>query len=102
MRPPSSSAHGVVERSVLDPGQADEHGRAAVGGLPRQRLAGGAAGLLKRRLQHEILGRIAGEEQFRREHEIGAEGRGLGARGAQPREIAIDVADDRARSARAR
>ena len=28
-------------------------------------------------------------------HEIGAEGGGLGARVAQPREIAVDIADDR-------
>jgi hypothetical protein len=52
-------------------------------------------GFLERRLKHQVFGRIAGEEQFRREHEIGAKAGGLRAGGAQPREIAVDIADDR-------
>ena len=66
---------GVVERAVLDPRQADQHRRAAVGGLARQRLAGGAARLLEGGLQHQVLGRIAGEKQLRRQHDVRAERR---------------------------
>ena len=86
---------GVVERAVLDPRQADQHRRAAVGGLARQRLAGAAAGLLERRLEHEVFRRIAGEIELRRHDEPGAESGGFGARFAQPFQIAVDVADDR-------
>ncbi len=93
--PAVEQRRGVVERAVLDPRQADQHGRPAVGGLARQSLAGGAAGLLEGGLQHQILGRIAGEIQFRRHHQIGAERRRLGARPAQALEVALDVADDR-------
>ena len=85
MRPPVEQRDGVVELAVLDPGQADQHRRAAVGGLARERLAGGAAGLLERRLQHQVLGRIAGEEQFRRQHEVGAEAGAPRARAARSR-----------------
>ncbi len=84
---------GVVGRAVLDEGQADEQRRAAVGGVARDILAGGAAGLEKGRLQHQILGRIAGDEQLGKHNDISAEGRGLGARGADRRDIAGDVAD---------
>ena len=93
--PAVEQRHGVVELAVLDPGQADQHRRPAVGGLARQLLAGRAAGLLKGRLQHQILGRIAGEEEFGRHHDVGAERRGLRARLAQPVAIALDIADDR-------
>ena len=51
---------GIVELAVLDPGRADQHGRAAVGGLARQLLDRRAAGRLERRLQHQVFRRIAG------------------------------------------
>ena len=86
---------GVVERAILDPRQADQHAWAAIGGLARKALAGGAAGLLEGRLEHQILGRIAGEIEFGRHDEIGAEGRRLRPRRAQALQIALDVADDR-------
>ena len=54
----------VVELALLDPGQADERGRAAIGGVARQVLASRTASLLKRRLQHQVLRRIAGQEKF--------------------------------------
>ncbi len=43
--------HRVVELAVLDPGQAHQRRRPAVGCVAREILAGGAASLLKRRLQ---------------------------------------------------
>ena len=93
--PAVEERHGVVELAVLDPGQADQHRRPAVGGVARQLLASRAAGLLERGLQHQILGRIAGEIELRRQHDVGAEGGGLLARFAQAVAIARDVADDR-------
>ncbi len=93
--PAVEQRRGVVQRAVLDPRQSDEHGRPAVGGLAREALAGGAAGLLERRLEHQILGRISGEIELGRHHQIRAEARGLGARPAQTLEVALDVADDR-------
>ena len=77
------------------PGQADQRRRPAVRGVARQLLAGRPAGLLKRRLQHQVLGRIAGEIKLRRHHDVGPKGGGLLARFAQPIAVARDVADDR-------
>ena len=84
---------GVVAMPILDPRQPDENRRAAVGGIARDLLAGGAAGFQKRRLQDEVLGWIARDEEFGKHHEIGAEGGRLGAGGADARDIARDVAD---------
>ena len=92
--PAIEERHGVVELAVLDPGQADQRRRAAVGSFARQLLARRPAGLLKGGLQHQILGRIAGEIEFGRHHDVGAEGGGLRARFAQPVAIAGNVADD--------
>ena len=86
--------HGVMELAVLDPGQADQDRRAAVRRLARQLLAGRAARLLEGGLQHEVLGRIAGEVELRRHDDVGAEVGGLRARLAQPVAIAGNVADD--------
>ena len=86
---------GVVEAAVLDPGQPDEHRRAAVGGLARERLAGLAADILEGRLQDEILGRIAGEEELGEHDHVGAEPGRLGARLAHLGGVAGDVADGR-------
>ena len=93
--PAVEERHGVIELAVLDPGQADQRRRPAVGGVARELLAGRAAGLLERGLQHQVLGRIAGEIELRRHHDVGAERRGLRARLAQPVAVARDVADDR-------
>ncbi len=80
---------------LVDPGQADQRRRAAVGSVARQLLAGRSAGLLERGLQHQILGRIAGEVEFGRKQEVGAESGGLLARLAQPVPVAGDVTDNR-------
>ena len=76
-----------------DPRRADEHRRAAVGGLARQRLDRRAAGGLERRLEHQILGRIAGDEQLREHDEVGAVGGRLRASAAHLFGVAGDVAD---------
>ena len=85
---------GVVELPRLDPRRADQHRGAAVGGLARERFHGRAAGRLEGRLEHQILWRIAGDEQFRKSDDVGAVARGLRARFARQLQIAGDVADD--------
>ncbi len=82
---------GVVELAVLDPGRADQDGRPAIGGFPRELLDRGAAGRLKCRLQNQVFRRIAGNEQFRQNDQIGAIGASLHARGACLGGIARDV-----------
>ena len=84
---------GIVAKAVLGPGQADEGGRAAIGGRPRNLFESGAAGFLEGRFQDEILGRIAGEEQFREDDEIGAHRRRLGAGAQDGRRIGGNIAD---------
>ncbi|MGY4332076.1 hypothetical protein ACVWWG_006493 [Bradyrhizobium sp. LB7.2] len=74
---------GIVESALLHPGRADQHGRAAISGLARKRLDRGAASGLEGRLLHEIFRRVAGNEQFRKQHEIGTVGLGLRARGTR-------------------
>ena len=93
--PAVEERHGVMELAVLDPGQADQRRRPAVGGQARELVAGCPARLLERRLQHQVLGRIAGKVEFRRHHDVGPERRRLLARSSQPVAIARDVADDR-------
>ena len=86
--------HRIVQLAGLDPRQAGEDRRTPVRRLARQLLAGGPAGLLEGGLQHQVLGRITGEEELRRHHEIGPEGRRLRARLAQAIAVACDVSDD--------
>ncbi len=83
-----------MAKPVLHPGQADQHGGAAIGGVARQFVERGAAGILKGGLQHQILGRIAGEEQFGKHHHIGAETFGFFTRGPGFFEIGVNRPDD--------
>ena len=94
---PAAGEKGVriVELAVLKPRRADEHGWAAIAGVARQRFDRGAAGRLKRRLEHQVFRRIAGDEQFGKGDDIGALARRLRARDAGALEIAGDVADNR-------
>ncbi len=48
--------HGVVALAVLRPRRADDDARPPIGGVGGQRLHRLAAGILERRLQHEVSG----------------------------------------------
>ena len=85
----------VVELAVLDPWAADQHGRPAIGGLARERFDRGAAGGLKCRFEHEVFRRVAGNEQFGQNHQIGAVGPRLRAGGARHGGVALDIANAR-------
>ena len=87
--------HRVVELAAVDPGRADQQRRTAVGRFARQRFDRGAAGGLEGRLEHQVLGRIAGDEQFGENDQIGALRGRLDARAAHFLGIAGDIADSR-------
>ena len=73
---------GIVQLAALAPGQADQHGRAGLCVLD-QRIECALAGLDGRRLEHQILGRIAQEEHFGEDDKVGATDAAVGNRGAR-------------------
>src|SRR5262249_22433486 len=85
----------VVELALLEPRRADQQGRTAARSFARKLFDLRSAGRLERRLEHEILRRIAGEEKFRKRHDVGAAAGSLGARAARRVGVAGDVPDDR-------
>ena len=86
---------GVVQAAVVEPGAADQHRRAAVGGVGRQIGDRRHAGGLERRLEHQVLRRIAGDEELGEEDQVGPERGGAGARLTGAGDVAGDVADGR-------
>ena len=72
-----------------------EYGGPAIGRVARQGLDGSPARRLKRRFEHQIFGRITGDEQLGKGDDIGALARGLRAGLAGALEITGYVADDR-------
>ena len=86
---------GIVDLAALRPRRADDHARPAVGGILGEGLDRRAARVLERRLEDEILRRIAGDEQLGEDEKVGAVGRGLRPRRARLLQVALDVADDR-------
>lgn len=84
----------IVQAALFEPGRADQHGRAAIGGLARKLGGGGHGGTLEGRLQHQIFRRIAGQKQFRKDDQVGAREFGLAAGGHGLFDIARDVAHD--------
>src|SRR5262249_50368286 len=88
-------AIGVVELAFLEPRRAYQQCRAAAGGFTRQLLDLCPARRLERRLEHEVLRRIPGQEKLRQRHNVGAGTGGLGARAARLVGIAGDVAQGR-------
>ncbi len=87
---------GVVDVPALRPDGADEHAgaRAQLGG---QRLDARARRGGKRRLEDEILRRIAGDEKLGEHDEIGTEGGSPRTHFAQLGYIAVDVTHRRVR-----
>ena len=81
--------HGIVQVVAVAPRQAHQHGRAGDRVLC-QFLDRRLAGRNKTWPQHQILGRIAADEQFRKQDQIGI--RRLGPRLARLGEIGIDGA----------
>jgi hypothetical protein len=86
---------GVIELAVFEPRRADEHGGSAVRRLARERLDCGTAGRLERRLEHQILRRVAGDEEFGKRDNVGAVIRRLCARTTGAFQVAGDIADNR-------
>ncbi len=87
--------HGVVDEGAVAPGQPDEDGGAAVGGVAGKLLSGFAGGLLQCGLQHQVLDGVAGEIKLAEGDEIGARFRGARARLASFAQIALEVAHHR-------
>ena len=82
---------GVVELAVVDPGRADEERGPAVRGRCRECFHDGPRLLLEHRLEHEVLGRVAGHRELGADHEVGALGRGLGAGTQDQRLVALQI-----------
>src|SRR6185312_12022213 len=85
---------GVIELAVLTPGRTDDSGRAGshlARELLDRRLAVGGEG----RFQHQVFGRIAGDEQFGRNDEVGAHRGRFVARLLELGKVARDVAHGR-------
>ena len=92
-RGPHRARIGVVELAALDPGQANQHARPAIGGEGSEFIAGTAARILEGRLQDKILRRIGRQEQLRKHHERSALRGRPGARGAGFGGVADRIAD---------
>ena len=84
---------GVVQLVAFAPWRGDEQRGTAVQRVGAQRLDRLVAALLERRLQHQILRRIAGEHQFRSQHQLGTLLLRFGACRPHPGKVARDVAD---------
>ena len=69
-------------------------GHAARGGR-RQAAQGGEVVGHERRLEEEVLGRVAGDGQLRKGGQVGAVLLGPGQGGHDPLDVAVDVTDDR-------
>ena len=87
--------HRIVDAPALGIGRRQENAWPALAGLPRQRLDHLAAGLHEGRLEHQILGRVAGDIELGKEDEVGAAGRGIVARRPRRGEIGLHGAHGR-------
>ena len=84
---------GVVEGAGMAPGRAQQQRRPAVAGLRRQRFRRRLDALLKRPLQHQILGRVAGQRQLAADDEVA--GAGAQTCRTDALDVAVDVAHHR-------
>jgi hypothetical protein len=94
---PAAIEHGDRVEPLLAIGAriADDYRRATVGGLGRKNLDRLQAGLQEGGFQHQVLGRITGDEQFGEQHHIRPVAGGVGPGLACLGEIASDIADSR-------
>ena len=81
----------VVQRAVLDEHRADQHRRAAIAGRLRHRLELGGGAFDQRRLENQVLGRVADQLQLGKDDQVGP--LRLGPRGEHRRRVAGDVTD---------
>ena len=95
MSPPLEQEGRVEELVAAAPGCPQDHGRPAVRRLLGEILDRTLDRVRKSGLQDQIFGRIAGDDELGRDHEIGALLRRRGARAAEGRDVASDVADRR-------
>ena len=87
-------AIGVVELAFVGPGRADQQRRAAAPSFTRKLFDLSTASRLERRLEHEVLGWVAGQEKLGQRQNIGTGTGGLETRAACLVGIAGNVADD--------
>ena len=81
----------IVQHRAHLPRRPHQHRGTAVGSLRRQSIHSRNDPVQERLLQHQILGRIAGKRQFRKDHKIRAAR--SGPRRKNPLRIAVNVAD---------
>ncbi len=86
---------GVVELAVLAPGRAQQHRRAAASWPSANSCTAPWQAATKAGFKHQILGRIARDEQLRGHHQIGALAFRFLQGALELGEIARDVAHDR-------
>ena len=87
--------HGVVDFAVFAPWRAHDHGRGALFrdlGEAAQRIH---AGLHEGRLQHQVFGRVSGDEKLRKNKQVRALPARLGPCGTRQPGVAAQVSDYR-------
>ncbi len=93
---PIEESHGISQHArLVHPDRSDQHRRSAIGGFGGKRLDGPSAIALDRRLQHQILRRVADDVELRQDQEVGAKPGSLGTRLSRLVEIAGNIAHDR-------
>ena len=87
--------HRIVEAAFLEPGRADQNRRTAIGGVLGKGFDRVHRIFLKRRLQHEVFGRIASDVELAKKNEVGTRAMRLRPRRAREREVARKITHDR-------
>ena len=85
---------GIVQLAAVPPGRADQD-RGAVRGVPRQLVDRRHRPLHRRRLQHQVLRRIAEDEMLAQHHKVRALGRRVRMRGAGKGQVPGNITDHR-------
>ncbi len=71
--------HRIMQQSRIPQRHADEDGGAAIRSVCRKVLQHRTGGVLEGRLQHQVFGWVAGDEQLGEDDEVGALGGRFGA-----------------------